>query len=478
MQSPDEKPQKSIPAFKLAQIGGNCKSAAFTYNRPMRRILTITLILAILLPGPAQALSIIRDAEIENTLKIYTNSTFKAAGLNPDVMHIYIINDPSINAFTVGGLNIFINTGLILRTDNSNMIIGVIAHETGHVVGGHIIKRMGEIDDLTVQTILTTLLGAAVTVAGLPDAGMAVMAGGQHVAERNFLTYSREQEVAADAAAVRFLNATHQSVKGMLRLFDILRREQTLAYGDIDPYTVNHPLSEERIEHIRSLAMSEDIPDTDKYAYLQSRMVAKLHGFLEKPDITFLKYTDESEFSLYARSIAYFQQSDFKNSFAELDKLLALKPEDPFYNELKGQFLVESGHPRDGVPYYEKANRLFPNSSLIKNELGKNLLGENRLDEAIAVLSQAAKLEHTNEETWHLLATAYGKKNDEGMTNLMLAEEANISDKNKDARKFARIAKDKLPKNSPGWLRANDILSDIKLNKKDKEDNDKDKDDK
>lgn len=409
----------------------------------------VYFIICLVLPVPARAIDLIRDAEIEKTLHEYGNPVFRVARIPPDEVKIYIVNDPTINAFTVGGLNLFINTGLILKTDNSSMVIGVMAHETGHIAGGHIIKQMGEIGDLSVQTILTTLLGAAVTVAGLPSAGMGVIAAGQNIANRNYLSFSRQQEVAADAAAIRFLNATNQSADGMLRMFQILRRDETLNYGTLDPYAINHPLSEERIEHIRSEVLNSDTSQVDKYADQHARMVAKLHGFLEKPDLTFYKYTDDSIPSHYARSIAYFKQSNFPKAFAEIDKLLVLKPTDPFFNELKGQFLSESGHPKEAIAYYKKADRYYPNSSLIKTEYGKLLLDNGAIDEAIPELSQSSKLEKTNTETWHLLATAYGKKNDEGMSNLMLAEEANISDKNKEARQFARMAKDKLPKTHP-----------------------------
>lgn len=437
----------------------------------MRFLFAILLILSIVLPAPARALSLIRDAEIEQTLHDYCAPIFKAARINPNDVNIYIVNEDSINAFTAGGLNLFINTGLILRSDSSNMIIGVMAHETGHITGGHIIKRMGEVDNLTVESILTTVLGAAVTVAGLPNAGMGVIAAGQQITQRNYASFSRQQEVAADAAAIRYLNATHQSAGGMLRLFEILRRDQTLTYGNLDPYAISHPLSQDRIEHVRSEILTSDVTEVDKYADRHARMVAKLHGFLEKPETTLFKYTDESIPSIYARSIAYFKQSNFDKSFAELDKLLAQKPDDPFFNELKGQFLSESGKPREAITYYQKADSLFPRSSLIKTELGKILLDSGRYDEAIDKLSQSSKIENTNAETWRLLATAYGKKNDEPMSNLMLAEEANVKGNNDQARQFARIAKDKLPKNSPGWIRANDILSDIKLNKKQKKDN-------
>ncbi len=432
----------------------------------MRFSITLILLISLLFPAPVLALGLIRDAEIEKTLYDYGAPIFRTARINPDDVNIYIVNDDSINAFTAGGLNLFINTGLILRADNSNMLIGVMAHETGHIVGGHLIKRMGEMDNLTVESILTTVLGAAVTVAGLPNAGIGVIAAGQQVAQRNYMSFSRQQEVAADAAAIKFLNATHQSAGGMLKLFEILRRDETLTYGTLDPYAISHPLSQDRIEHVRSEVMMADLADADNFADQHKRMVAKLYGFLEKPETTFLKYNDESIYSIYARSIAYFKQSNFPKSFAELDKLLAQKPDDPFFNELKGQFLSESGHPKDAIVYYQKADHVYPHSSLIKTELGKILLDSGRLDEAISQLSQSSKLELTNSETWRLLAIAYGKKGNEGMSKLMLAEEANVMGKNDQARQFARSAKDKLAKNSPGWIRSNDILADIKLNKK------------
>lgn len=435
----------------------------------MRIVIALILMVSLIVPAPALAISLIRDAEVESALNAYAAPIFRAANIEPSSTKIYIVNDPSINAFTVGGLSIFINTGLILRSDNANMVIGVMAHETGHIAGGHIIKKIGEMEDMGVQNILTAILGAAVSVAGLPGAGMAVMAGGQQVLQRNYMSFNRQQEVVADAAAIKFLRASHQSADGMLKMFEILRRDQTLSYGDVDPYTVSHPLSQERIAHIRSETMDQVQPTTDPFQEIHQRIVAKLYGFLEKPENTFFKYTDESVPAQYARSIAYFRQSNFEKSFAELDKLLIAHPNDPFFNELKGQFLTESGKPAAAIEYYDKANKLFPNSSLIKSELAKVLLGEGRVDEAITHLTLSAALEKTNGETWRMLATAYGKKNNEAMSNLMLAEEANVRGNNAEARKFARQAKDKLPKDSPALQRANDILADIKLQKNKKE---------
>ena len=416
--------------------------------------------------------SLIRDAEIEKTLADYAAPVFKAAGINKDEVRFFIVNDPDLNAFTAGGLNLFINTGLILKTENANQLIGVMAHETGHIAGGHIVKRMGQIDKLSTETIVATVLGAAVSVAGLPEAGIAVLAGGQHLTERTYLRFSREQEVSADQFALTFLKKTHQSAQGLLDVMEILRRDEVLGHGDINPYTISHPLSQERIGHIRSEIMDEagNVAD-DKFSYQHQRMVAKLYGFLESPDSTFGKYTDNSEPSIYARSIAYFKQSDFPTAIAEIDKLIAKHPNDPFYNELKGQFLAEGGKPNEAIAYYKKAADLYPNSYLLESELGSLYLNKDDVNSAIDHLTKASRLEKSA-TTFHQLAGAYGKLQNNGMMNLFLAEEASLLDKNAESRNYAKEAKKDLPKQSAGWIRANDLLADIKLQK----DKDKDKD--
>ena len=417
-----------------------------------------------LLPLNALAeVSLIRDAEIENTLRNYGKPIFRTAGLNPDAIKIYIVNDPSINAFVAGGQNLFLNTGLILECKNANMLIGVMAHETGHMAGGHIVKMGNKSKDLSTEAILATVLGAAVTVAGLPDAGIAVLAGGQHLAERNFLSFSREQEVEADQYGITFLHRTGQSTQGMLDVMELLRRHQTLDFGAIDPYTISHPLSEDRIAHIRSETTNEPVIKDDGFAEAHQRMVAKLYGFLEKPEYTFAKYTGDDLASIYARSIAYYKQPDLAKALAEIDKLLKLRPSDPFFNELKGQFLAESGRPEQALVYYKKADELFPDSYLLKLEVGKLYATKGDGDIAISELNQAAKIEPQSSEVWRALATAYGKKGDDAMASLMLAEEARILDKKKEAKKYAIIARDKLPKKSPAIQRANDIIASIKI---------------
>lgn len=424
----------------------------------------LILFFIVLFPSNAWAeINLIRDAEVEDTLKKYAVPIFSAAGLSPNAVKIYIVNDSSINAFVAGGQNLFINTGLILECKNANMLIGVMAHEVGHIAGGHIIKMAGKAENVSIESVITTLLGAAVTIAGLPDAGVAVMAGGQQLAMRNFLSFSREQEVEADQYAINFLQKTNQSTGGLLNVLEILRRNQTLNYGAVDPFAISHPLSDSRMSHIRSQASNENNLPEDNFKERHDRMIAKLYGFLEKPDFTFAKYTSSEVPDIYARAIAYYKKPNLKKALAEIDKLLAKYPSDPFFNELKGQFLAESGRSKEALAYYKKADVLFPDSYLLKFELGKLYLAQNMLDDALGHLNKAAKIEPYSSAVWRQLAIIYGKKGNQPMVNLMLAEEAKLLGKKEEAKKYAQKAADKLPKKSPALQRANDIIADIKI---------------
>ena len=421
----------------------------------------------LLFASPAFAgINLIRDAEVENTLKKYAEPVFLAAGLSPDAINLYIVNDESINAFVAGGQNLFINTGLITQCTSANMLIGVMAHETGHIAGGHIVKMSGKAENLSLEAVLATVLGAAVTVAGLPDAGIAVLGAGQHLAMRNFLSFSREQEVEADQYGINFLHSTKQSTQGMLDVMELLRRHQTLDFGAVDPYAISHPLSQDRISHIRAEASNEGNIKDDGFGEAHQRMVAKLYGFLENPDYTFSKYTGDDLASIYARSIAYYKKPDLAKALAEVDKLLKMRPNDPFFNELKGQFLAESGRPQEGLAYYKKADELYPGNYLLKLELGKLYASNGNPESAINELSKASKLEPQSSGVWRLLATSYGAEGNEGMASLMLAEEAKILDKKEEAKKYAKLAQEKLPKNSPALQRAQDIIADIKIQEK------------
>jgi predicted Zn-dependent protease len=436
----------------------------------MKRIfLSFIFIFLLFTPKNAGAIALIRDAEIEQLLHDYSSPIFEAAGIPASSVRILLVNDDSLNAYVAGGMNMFIHTGLLTRSKTPEMVIGVIAHETGHIDGGHLIKISQEYEDLSLQSVLSTVLGAAVTVAGLPDAGAAILIGGAHVSGRQLASYSREQEVAADQAALRYLKSTDQSAQGLLDVMQILQRDSVLNFDALDQYAQSHPLTSQRISHLRSYLAGEPKHSESKFAERHERMVAKLEGFLNKSDYVLQKYVDDSIASRYARAVAYYRDGKVDKSFVELDAMLVAEPQNPFFNELKGQILAENERILEAEEYYVKADGYFPNSALLLHELGKLQIANGKTKQGIVSLEQAAKIEPDNSTTWHILAITYGRQNDQARLKFSLAMEANAKNKKDEAIEYAKQAKSLFPKNSAEWLAMNDLLNDVK-NRKKKED--------
>lgn len=417
------------------------------------------------IPPAANAISLIRDAEIEDTLRAYGNPIFKTAGLDPDAVHIFIVDDPTINAYVAGGANMFIHTGLILKTDSPQMLIGVMAHETGHMAGGHLAQGTEKLKNAQMGTILAAVLGAAAAIGGGGEAGIAMMSAGQQVALRNYLTFSRSNESAADQAALNYLDKLDISAAGILHLMEILRQNENRSYGTPDPYTRTHPLTIDRITHIRDHVMKSTIPE-DKipagFKERQERMVAKLYGFENPPEDTLTTYpvSDQSIPARYARAIAYYKMPDLTKSLAEIDSLIREKPQDPFFRELRGQILFENGHVPEAVQSYSQAVTLLPNSPLILTDYGKVLIAtdnKDNIEKAVHALEHANLIDNTNPDTWHDLSMAYGKLNNLGMFYLSSAEEAALEDNPKEVVRNVNLALKNLGHDSPARLRANDL---------------------
>lgn len=431
----------------------------------MKKFFAIILFAFIFAAPKADAMGLIRDEEIEQLLREYSSPIFETAGIPPSSVRLFIVNDDNLNAFVAGGLNMFIHTGLLTRAKTPEMVIGVMAHETGHIDGSHLINRSLELDGLSIQTVLTSVLGAAVTVAGLPDAGAAILVGGQHIGGRQLASYSREQEVAADQAALRYLDATGQSAKGLLDIMQILQRDSVLNFDAPDQYALSHPLTSQRISQLRSHLEKQPKHGESKFAERHRRIVAKLEGFLDKPEFVFQKYSDDSVSSRYARAVAYYRDGKIDKSFVELDSLLAEEPENPFFNELKGQILAENERTVEAEKYYALANKYYPNSAIFLGELGKLQIANSKTEEGIASLVRSAKIESGNATIWRALARAYGKMGNVGRLKFSLAFEAAVLRKFGEAKKYANEAKELFPKNSPEWLAMNDLLNDIKQSK-------------
>ena len=414
----------------------------------------------------AQRLQLIRDAEIENTIRTYATPLFQAAGLSPQGIRLYLVKDRALNAFVANGLNMFINTGLLIQTETPDEVIGVIAHETGHIAGGHIARSGAAMEQTQAALIATYLLSLGAALAtGESALGAAVLSGGQDIALRGLLQYSRTQESSADQAAVTFLKATEQSPAGLLDFMEELSGQEVLLSNNQDPYLRTHPLTQDRIDFLRQ-AMREspyaDKPVDPELQRLHDRMRAKLIGFLQ-PLNQVLRQYPESDTSLparYARAIAYYRVPDIDKALAEINALLDEKPDDPYFHELKGQMLLEHGRVAESVPEYQAAVLSLPESAQIRQALAKAqvALDTREMDQAaLENLAITLSKEPNNSTAWRLSAVAYGRLGNQAMTALSLAESALARGKFSEARERAEHASGLLEENTAPWLRAEDV---------------------
>jgi predicted Zn-dependent protease len=410
----------------------------------------------------AAAENFIRDTEIEADIRTMVTPIWKAAGLEPNALHVYLIEDRQLNSFVAGGQNEFINTGLIMRAETPNQLLGVLAHETGHVAGGHLTRAQEAMHNASIEGIIAMVLGAAAAVAGRSGAPLL---GAEGVAQRALMQYSVTQEASADQAALTFLDRTGQSARGLLQFFQILQGEELLSGARQDPYLRTHPLTAQRIENVRNHvehSRFSDVPDTAANIELLKRIKVKLGAFTAPPSSTLAAYpeTDQSVLARYARAIAYYRVPKLDKALPTIDGLIRDYPKDPYFRELKGQMLFENGRIADAVQPYEEAVRLAPAAPLFRISLAQVYVEVNdpKLNKrAIAYLNDALRTEDKETTGWHLLATAYGRDGQFGMAALALAEEGLSAGKKKEATQQASRAKALLPKNSAAYNRADTI---------------------
>jgi predicted Zn-dependent protease len=422
--------------------------------------------LALLPYGPARAagISLIRDAEIEATLAQMAGPLFDAAGLGRDSVHIYIVNDNQLNAFVAGGMNLFLNTGLIMRTEDAGQLAGVMAHETGHIAGGHLSRVGGAQKRAAAEMILATVLGAAAMVAA-PPLGAAIITGGQTYAQNNLMRFSRGQEQAADQAGVGYLERSGISAAGLAEFFHVLDSQNVLAVSRMSPYLQTHPLTRDRIRFVENQVAAEAgrFPESPPaWETAHGRMVVKLQAFLLDPREVLQRYkTNDTLLGRYARTIALYRLPDLPAALEGVDALIAEYPDDPYFRELKGQMLFENGHIAEAIAPYREAVKLRPDSPLLRVGLAQALIESGAPQanaDSIAHLEEAVAREPTNASAWRLLGIAQGRDGLEGVSNLSLAEYALLIGKQDDARLYARRAEAKMDPSNPAWLRLQDVL--------------------
>ncbi len=393
----------------------------------------LAILCATLLPLGVQA-GLIRDAEIENTLYAFSRPIFEAADITPDSVRIFIVANPEINASVAGGLNIFLNTGLIREAKNPGMLIGVIAHETGHIAGAHLSQLHEKTTRAVLGSIIGTVAGAAAVIGGAGQAGTGIIMGSQNMAKRGLMSDIRLNEQSADHAALSYLDTLDISTNGMLEMFEVLRRRES---GGIarDKYSTDHPLSSERIATMRNHLAQSAVPIDQvpsNFVAMHARMLAKLVAFTETYETTLNLYplSDKSVAARYARAMADFKRSHFDEALAGINALIKEYPKDAFFYDTKGQILFENGKVEAASAAYAKASTLKPDSALITTEYAKSLIAQNKpaqLPLAITLLERSRKLDDSYDVTWRQLAIAYGKQGKLGASYAALAEEAALA---------------------------------------------------
>ena len=420
---------------------------------------------ALTMSVPAQSQTLLRDTEIEDWIRDYSDPIFRAAKLDPESIEILLIGDQTPNAFA-GGRIMGIFTGLITTADTPNQVEGVIAHEAGHMAGGHGPRRAEAYARASRPILLSLVLAAGAIAAGAPEAGIGLLGLGQQIGTVNALAYTRGQEASADQAAISYLNSVGHSSRGLVEFFGKLRNTQVLRSRRINPYYQTHPLAgvrmaalTERVEASEYKTVQDSAADIARMRLIQ----AKIKGFLQQPRFTLREYplTDQSAPARYARAVAFYRGTDLPRALKEIDSLLDEYPTNPFFQELKGQMLFEFGQSIEAIEPHRRSVELAPTSALLRVNLGRALLGtetDSNMREAVDVLKSALVLEPDNSFGWFELARAYGYLNEEAYAMLATAESRYHSGAKPDAAQFARRAIREFERGSPEWHQAQDII--------------------
>lgn len=425
----------------------------------------------------AGAPGLIRDTEIENTLRLWGEPIFEAAGLDPKGVRIILVQSDMVNAFVAGGPNIFLYTGLIIKTSDPGELIGVIAHETGHITGGHLIRNREAMERASYESIIGMILGAGVAVAsGETGAVSALSLGGSGFAQRRFLAHSRVQEASADQAAFVFLEKAKINPSGMMHFMEKLKADNFVPENQQSEYVRTHPLIDSRIEAMeRHIAESvyRDSAYPAKWLEQHARMKAKLIGFISPGKVPWVY--DDNDMSVsaqYARAIAAYRHNQVGDALGRVDALLKIEPKNSYFLELKGQMLVDFGRVEDAIPYYRKAIDIMPEATLFRIALAHALIevaGQNKRDfliEAIEHLELSLRDESRSTRVHRLLATAYGRVNQANHAKIHLAEEAVLQRHFSYAKQHAQSVLDQEYEGSILWIKAKDIISFIETTKK------------
>jgi predicted Zn-dependent protease len=415
--------------------------------------------------APAAAQNVIRDTEIEGIIHEWSAPVFSAMGLEPSEVEILLINDEELNAFATRGRIMGLNTGLILRTESPNELLGVVAHEAGHIRNRHTLRDGAQ--NAGMQPLLMTMaLGALAIAAGAPDAGAVLLGNSQYFGTLSALRYMTHQEGEADNTGARALEAAGESGRGLVSFFENFRSQEVFSDARRYPYFRSHPLSSQRIENLRRFVAEQPSysrTDSPERMAQHALVLAKIHAFMDAPNTT-LRTWPESDTSLparYARAIAWYRDGQTERALAAVDALLAEQPDNAFFWELRGQILFEEGRPAEAIEAHQKSVDLMPDAPLLRINLAHAMIetqDPERLPAAVDHLKRAAALEHDNTMAWRLLSQAYASQGKEGEARLASAEMYFAMGAEEQATQFALRARDMLEPGTTDYTRAMDIV--------------------
>lgn len=420
------------------------------------------LLLAALLALPAQAVTLLRDADIEYALKQLATPVLKAAGLSPARVKLLLVDDPNMNAFVVSNDAIFIHSGLMSRLERADMLQAVIAHEAAHIANGHISRRITNLGSARTAAGLGSALALIVAAAGGGEAAGGIAIGAASSAQRRFLQHTRSEEASADQSGLRYLKSAGISPMGFLDVMRLFRGQETLSVGRQDPYVRSHPLSRDRIRAIEAFANAYggEVPPDQRSDYWFARAKGKLTAFKRSPRWT-ARRAGESGFKdvrLMREAVAAHRQSKTKAALRAIDQAIALRPDDPFYHDLKGQILIETRQFNAAVNAYGRGVRLAPREALIQAGYGRALLASGNVSAAMKALERARAIDFRDGSMLRDLSVAYAKSGKTGMAALVTAERYALVGRLDDAGIHAKRATGLLATGSGPWQRAQDVL--------------------
>ena len=427
-------------------------------------------------PAAAQGISLLQDTETERLLRSYEDPILKVAGIDPLAVKMYLVNDANLNAFVAEGQNIFCNAGLFIELKSPNEITGVLAHETGHMAGGHLTRGSEAIAKAEIPMLLSMLAGIGAAIAGAGEAGMILMGVGQSAAEAQYLSFSRVQEATADQMGQKYLRLTHQSGEGMVHVFERMANEMAMRVRNPEQYATDHPADRDRVANLQELADASpyrDVPDSPQAIHAFEMVKAKVIGYLLPVKDVLYRYpiTDKSAPARYARAMVYMRQPNLPMALAEINSLIKDEPNNPYFYEVLGQIYVSMSQPMKGIEPYQKSVNLLPDAPELRvslavaqiaaaqNERIAPLIRHNMDEQALSNLRIAMQQDSDNPFGWYQMAQAYSDLGNEPLANLATAEQYYTVGALPQSAVFARRARLKLTQGSPDWERANDIIA-------------------